>query len=619
MADESMSDAAMNNPSTLIVGAGPAGLACAWELAKRGRDAVVYEQDAVVGGISRTATHNGYRFDIGGHRFFTKVPMVWEMWNEILGEAFLERPRLSRIYYRGTFFDYPLKPLNALVGLGPIETVRIGLSWMWAQAFPEREESNFEQWVVNRFGRRLYEIFFKTYTEKVWGTPCTEIGSDWAAQRIKNLDLLAAVKDALFPGRGRGGEVVSTLIDRFHYPRHGPGMMWERCRDRLDGAGIETVMRTRVERLHHEGGRIVAATVRNSDGTSRVKADDVVSSMPLPSLLRALDPPPPPDILAAAEALRFRDFLTVVLIIDREELFPDNWIYIHAPEVKLGRIQNFKNWSPEMVPDGRTTSLGLEYFVTEGDELWTASDADLAALGAREVEQLGLLDGGTVLDAAVVRMPKAYPIYDEGHRRALPAIRSYLATFPNLHPIGRNGQHRYNNQDHSMVTGVYAARNIDGADYDLWSVNVEQTYHEEVRAPGDERAHEVAAAGDRLTPQAPAQGSLESRLRQAFARYDPVALGGAIGVLGAVGIALATAILLLQPTVPERPVGPTLSLLGNYLFGYDVSWRGCLIGVLEGAILGFAFGFVLAYMINALIGGAETVLRRDLEMTRILD
>ncbi len=469
-----------NEGSTLIIGAGPAGLACAWELGKLGRGAVVYEQDDVVGGISRTVCHQGYRFDVGGHRFFTKVPMVWEMWREILGEEFLERPRLSRIHYQGKFFDYPLKPLNALANLGPIETVRIGLSWLKAQAFPEREERNFEQWVVNRFGRRLYEIFFKTYTEKVWGTPCTEISSDWAAQRIKNLDLLAAVKNALLSSRRSGGEIVSTLIDRFHYPRHGPGMMWERCRDRLAEGGIDTVTGTRVERLHHEDGRIVAATVRDSDGEQRVAAGHFVSSMPIPALIRALDPAPPEEILRAAGRLKFRDFLTVVLIVDRAELFPDNWIYIHSPDVKLGRIQNFKNWSPYMVPDPATSSLGLEYFVTEGDELWTASDEELAELGQREVAQLGLLDGGKVLDAAVVRMPKAYPVYDDGHAQALPEIRRYLAGFPNLYPVGRNGQHRYNNQDHSMVTGVYAARNIDGGAHDLWEVNVEQDYHEEV-------------------------------------------------------------------------------------------------------------------------------------------
>ena len=592
---------------TLIVGAGPAGLACAWELGKLGRAAVIYEQDEVVGGISRTVSHHGYRFDIGGHRFFTKVPLVWEMWREILGEEFLERPRLSRIYYQGRFFDYPLKPLNALTNLGPVESVRIGVSWLWARAFPEREERNFEQWVTNRFGRRLYEIFFKTYTEKVWGTPCTEIGSDWAAQRIKNLDLLAALKNALLSSRSKDGEMISTLIDRFHYPRHGPGMMWERCRDRLAERGIETVTGTRVERIHHEGGRVVGATVRAAAGERRVEADHAVSSMPLPALIRALDPAPPEEIRAAAGRLRFRDFLTVVLIVDRSELFPDNWIYIHSPDVRLGRIQNFKNWSPEMVPDPDTTSLGLEYFVNEGDDLWAAADEELAELGAREVDRLGLLDGGRVLDSAVVRMPKAYPVYDEGHRDALPRLRDYLGGFANLHCVGRNGQHRYNNQDHSMVTGVYAARNIDGASLDLWHVNVEQEYHEEGAG---------AAEGDRLTPQAVVPPSLEERLRQAFARYDPVALGGAIGIVGALGLFVATAVLLL---LPHEPKGPTLSLLGNYLFSYEVSWAGSMVGSAEAGVLGFGFGWILARLINTVVAAVEATLRRDLEMAKILE
>lgn len=265
-----------------------------------------------------------------------------------------------------------------------------------------------------------------------------------------------------------------------------------------------------------------------------------------------------------------------------------------------------------MVPDPSTTSLGLEYFVNEGDELWNAPDAELAELGRREVELLGLLDGGNVLDSAVVRMPKAYPVYDDGHRQALPEIRRYLAGFSNLHAVGRNGQHRYNNQDHSMVTGVYAARNIDGGANDLWAVNVEQDYHEEVRSDADGKQ----SLGDRLTPQAVTSPGIEERLRQAFARYDPVALGGAIGVVAACGLFLVTAILLLRP---EEPKGPTLSLLGNYLFGYEVSWGGSLIGCLGAGVFGFCFGYVLARMINLLASAIETALRREIQMSQILE
>ena len=371
----------------LVIGAGPAGLTAAHELAERGIPAVVYEQDHQVGGLARTVTYQGYRFDIGGHRFFTKVEAVQRLWEEVLGEDLLIRPRLSRIHYRDRFFDYPLKPLNALAGLGPVEAVRILVSYVRARVFPHREEHTFEEWVVNRFGRRLFEIFFRTYTEKVWGVPCSEIGADWAAQRIKNLDLKTAVLHALASGK-RDGTVVTTLIDRFHYPRLGPGMMWERMRDRLARRGVATVMETEVVQLRHAEGRIRAVTVRDRAGERDLEVDGVISSMPLGRLVRALDPEPPTAVLAAADRLRHRDFLTVVLIVARQDVFPDNWIYVHSPDVRVGRIQNFKNWSPEMVPDPSTTALGLEYFVHEGDDLWSERNETLLERGAREMERL---------------------------------------------------------------------------------------------------------------------------------------------------------------------------------------------------------------------------------------
>jgi protoporphyrinogen oxidase len=594
---------------TAVIGAGPAGLTTAYELTRHGLDAVVLEQDAVVGGIARTESYKGYHFDIGGHRFFTKVPLIQETWEEILGEAFLVRPRLSRIFYDGSFFDYPLKPLNALRGLGPVEAVRIALSYLWAQAFPSREEESFEQWVTNRFGRRLFEIFFKTYTEKVWGMSCSEIRADWAAQRIKNLDLVTAVRHALL-GSGRKGETVTTLIDSFYYPRRGPGMMWERCRDLLAARGVETVFDARVVELERRDGRVAAVVTTSSAGERRrLEADHFVSSMPIQALVRSLRPAPPGEVLEAAARLRYRDFLTVVLIVDRADLFPDNWIYIHSPDVRVGRIQNFKNWSPEMVPDPARTSLGLEYFVQENDELWASPDADLIALGRAETARLGLVREDEVVDGCVLRMPKAYPVYDSAYQETLAILRSYLDTVANLQPVGRNGLHRYNNQDHSMLTGIYAARNIAGASYDLWSVNVDQEYHEEVAAaPG--------GAGERLVPGRVEARPIEELLRSVFARFDAVALGSALGAVGALVTFLATAILLLRG---GEPLGPTLSLLGNYLFGYQVSWAGALLGAVEAGLIGYGVGFAMARLINVLLRFYETSIRRQLELTEVLD
>ncbi len=488
---------------TVIIGGGPAGLTAAWELAREGGRALVLEADTIVGGISRTASYKGYRFDVGGHRFFTKVPHVQQVWEELIGDEFLVRPRLSRIFYRGKMFDYPLKPANAVLGLGPLETVRIGLSYLKAQLFPSKEERTFEQWVSNRFGRRLFEIFFKTYTEKVWGMPCSEISAEWAAQRIKDLDLKVAIRQALLGGLGSRGRVVTSLIEEFHYPRLGPGQMWERCADKLEQRGSEVRLGARVVRIEHDGSRVLAVWTRGEDGAEqRHEGPQFLSSMPLQELIGVLDPLAPEEVRTAAASLRYRDFLTVALIVDEAELFPDNWIYIHAAEVQVGRIQNYKNWSPDMVPDARRTALGLEYFVQEGDALWSTPDPDLIALATREVEQLGLVPKGRVVDGTVLRMPKAYPVYDGTYQDALAVIRGWLAGIENLESVGRNGQHRYNNQDHSMMTGAHAAWNLGGGDFDVWGVNVEQEYHEEGRAS--------STSGERAVPGRVRPGGLSS-------------------------------------------------------------------------------------------------------------
>ncbi len=602
---------------TAVIGAGPAGLTAAYELTKLGEGAMVLEMDDIVGGIARTETYKGNYFDIGGHRFFTKVGLIQERWEEILGEEFLVRPRLSRIFYNGTFFDYPLKPLNALRGLGPVEAVRIGLSYLWVQAFPSKEEENFEQWVSNRFGKRLYEIFFKTYTEKVWGMSCTEIRADWAAQRIKNLDLLTAVRHALL-GSGKKGETVTTLIDSFYYPRLGPGMMWEHCREKLADRGVDTHFERKVEELERVGDRIVSLTTVSPRGErQRVEADHFISSMPIQALVRAIRPHAPDEVLDAADRLRYRDFLTVVLIVTNDEMFPDNWIYIHSAEVRVGRVQNFKNWSPHMVADPENSTLGLEYFVQENDDLWSADDEDLVALGTKEMAKLGLVREEDVIDGCVLRMPKAYPVYDQEYQDVLATIQEYLQGIENLQPIGRNGLHRYNNQDHSMLTGIYAARNIAGASYDLWSVNVDQEYHEEIGE--EEKGKAPSTGGDRLVPQRVEPTPIETLVRNTFARYDEVALGTALGVASAAVVFVATAVLLLVGEVDGQAVGPNLSLLGNYFFGYEVSWVGSLVGAAEAGVLGFATGFVMAKLLNVLLGSYEMVIRRQLQLTEMLD
>ena len=473
----------------IIIGAGPAGFTAAYELSQANMSPLVFEQDTVVGGIARTVEYAGYRFDIGGHRFFTKVQSIDDWWKKMLDDDLLVRSRQSRIYYNGKFFDYPLKPVNAIIGLGPLETFRVGLSYVVSQLFPHPVEENLEQWVSNQFGRRLYEIFFKNYTEKVWGMKCTEIGADWAAQRIKNLDLNKLVKDMFL---GTKNNEITTLITSFLYPRLGPGMLWEKVANALTERDFPVRLGHTVTKFHLENQKLVQVTVTHGDGNERVSGDQFISSMPIKDLIAAFDPPAPPHVVDASRKLRYRDFLTVGLIVKRPEVFSDNWIYIHSPSVKVGRVQNFKNWSPEMVPDASKTSLGLEYFVQEGDDLWSADDKQLIQLAVDECSELGLINHEDFLDGVVIRMPKAYPVYDQSYKDNLSVIRDYLASIENLQLIGRNGQHRYNNQDHSMLTGLYAARNVCGADYDVWDVNVDGEYHEE--------GPDHARRGERLVP-----------------------------------------------------------------------------------------------------------------------
>ncbi|MCC6316241.1 MAG: NAD(P)/FAD-dependent oxidoreductase [Gemmatimonadaceae bacterium] len=461
----------------VIIGAGPAGLTAGYLLAKDGVRVTVLEADSVVGGISRTAQYNGYRFDIGGHRFFTKITPVEELWHEILGPEFISVPRLSRIHYSGKYFDYPLKAWNALSGLGLWNSMLCVLSYVWSHLRPYPVEENLEQWVSNRFGKRLFSIFFKTYTEKVWGLPCTEIRAEWAAQRIQGLSLAKAILNAA--SLQKRGDSIKTLINEFQYPRLGPGQMWEMATDRIRALGGEVLMRHEVEALETRDQKVVAVRARTVAGVKRIETDHVISTMPIRNLVRALDPQPPVHIRSAGDGLNYRDFLTVALVIDADSLFPDNWIYIHSPGVKVGRIQNFNNWSRAMVPEPGKTCLGLEYFCFEGDGLWNSADADLVALARKEIGELGLADPTKVVDGTVVRMPKAYPVYDSAYSAHLETARTYIDALTNFHTVGRNGMHKYNNQDHSMLTAMMAIANMRGASHDVWSVNTDYEYHEE--------------------------------------------------------------------------------------------------------------------------------------------
>jgi protoporphyrinogen oxidase len=461
----------------VIAGAGPGGLTAAYLLTKRREHPVVLEADDQVGGISRTVVRDGWRFDLGGHRFFTKVPEVEELWHEILPEGdFMLRPRMSRIYYRGRFIDYPLRALNALRNLGLWESVLCGFSYVWARVHGPKDESNYENWLVKRFGWRLYRHFFKTYTEKVWGVSVSDMPADWAAQRVKNLDLRKAVSNAILPKRGQ--TEITTLIEEFQYPKYGPGMMWEICAEKVQAAGGTVEMQARLTGITVEGGRATAVTYTQRGATRTRPASHVISTMPMRELVHTITPPPPDEVVAAADDLHYRDYLTVALIVPESRGFPDNWIYIHATDVEVGRIQNYGSWSPYLVKDKRTC-LGLEYFVFEGDAMWNTPDEDLIALGTKELIHLGLAAEGDVEHGYVVRVPKAYPYYDFTYKANVDTIRKWLeAEVPNVHPVGRNGMHKYNNQDHSMYTAMLTVDNMYGASHDIWSVNVEEEYHE---------------------------------------------------------------------------------------------------------------------------------------------
>ena len=578
----------------IVIGGGPAGLTAALEATNHGTIPLVLEKDHQVGGIARTDQYKGYHFDMGGHRFFTKNKEVKALWKEIMGGEFLRRPRLSRIYYQQKFFNYPLKPINALTGLGLVQSVLIGFSYIRWQLFPFRREETFEQWVTNRFGRRLFLIFFKSYTEKVWGISCSELKAEWAAQRIKDLSL----KTALLSMIVKPGSKITTLIEEFDYPRLGPGMMWAAFKTEIEKRGGEVRLNQEVERIERTGQRIDAVVTGKGGAEMRLTGSHFVSSMPVAEFIRKLDPPAPESVLQAAAKLNYRDFLTVCLIVNKPELFPDNWIYIHDPSVQVGRIQNFKNWSPDMVPDPAKTSLGLEYFCTEGDALWTTADADLIELAKREVDRTGLASYADVEDGCVVRVAKAYPIYDADYGDYLGQVREFVDALENFHTVGRNGLHRYNNQDHAMLTGLLATRNLlAGEQHDLWSVNVDQEYHEEER-------EETGVTPAIPVPSMPGLGAW------AYAKLDRSASGLAVGTLAGVLLFAATLILVVKG---GTVIGPTLGLLGQYFPGYQVSVTGSFIGLAYGAASGYVGGWLFAFLRNAALFTSRAILYRRAE------
>jgi protoporphyrinogen oxidase len=468
----------MRDKPTVILGGGPAGLTAGYTLAKQGLPVIVLEAEDQVGGIAKTAVRDGYRFDLGGHRFFTKAKEVDDLWHEIMKEDFLERPRMSRIYWRNRrgetkFLDYPLRGPDVIKKLGPVDLTKALVSYLWAAVKPKGKEETYEEWVSNRFGKWLFNQFFKSYTEKVWGVPTSEIRADWAAQRIKNLSFFRAAWTAFF---GNRDNKVTSLISKFNYPRFGPGQMWEQMTEDIRALGGQVLLEHKVTKLEFEDDRCVRVHV----GDKVFEPSAVISSLPLRNAIGMADPHPKPEVISAAKGLRYRDFLTVAVVIDGDDLFPDNWIYIHDPKVNVGRIQNFRSWSPWMVPDPSKACVGLEFFCFAGDKLWETDDEELVRLGMRELEQLGLAKADQLEFGFVERVPKAYPMYDPDYSERVHTIRSWLDGLDNFIQVGRNGLHRYNNSDHSSLTAMRAVDNlVKGTDHDIWAVNAESAYHEE--------------------------------------------------------------------------------------------------------------------------------------------
>lgn len=480
------------SPGTLVLGGGPAGLSAAYVLATRGPGTSLpdgapaplpvrlLEAGPEVGGLSRSFRFEEHIVDLGPHRFFTKTEVVNELWEEVIGDELLDVDRLTRIFFGGKFFYYPLRPWNAFFGLGPLRTAAAIASFLHVSLFPHPDESTFDGWVTNRFGKVLFQTFFETYTEKLWGLPCDRIGADWAAQRIKGLSLMEAIRNALFGSTG-----TKTLIDRFRYPRHGTGSVYLRMQELIEGAGGAVDTGHRARTIRHDGaGRILSVVADTPEGEEEFPVGELISTMPLTLLVEGLDPPAPPEVLEACSRLRYRNTVLVYVLVEGKDLFPDNWIYIHSPDVEMGRLTNFRNWSPHLAPEDSTrTPLVVEYWCFEEDELWTRPEEELVTQAGRELETIGLIRSGDVVAGKVIRLSRSYPVYEKGYQEHLRVLTDHVRGFENLQVIGRYGAFKYNNQDHSILMGILAARNLLGEDHDLWEVNADSEYHEEIREP----------------------------------------------------------------------------------------------------------------------------------------
>ncbi len=471
--------------NAVIIGAGPAGLAAAYEICKQGGESVVLERMSQVGGLSRTVQRDGCRYDIGPHRFFTKNAEVNQLFKDVVADDLCTVQRLTRILYNQKFFNYPLTPLNALFGVGVTRSAAIFGSYLWAQvrkrAWP-REPKTFEHWVTNQFGYQLFDTFFKTYTEKVWGIPCSQIGADWAGQRIKGLSLGTAIWNALFRSKGKS---IKTLVDEFLYPRHGAGMFYEKMADLIEEHGSTILTSRRVVRIQREDLRIRGIVVRDGCGREEeIEAESFLSSAPLTETVEMMDPAPPDEVLQACRSLRYRDHIGAHLQYDGNP-FPDNWIYVHDKRVRMARLSNYRTFSPEMADRDNISPLTVEYFTFEGDEVWSQSDEDLVALAGRELQQVGVADPNRIVKGFVIRSKKAYPVIGIGFQDHIKVIKSWLDRLENFLPIGRSGMFKYNNQDHAIATGLLAARTVLGlGQYDPWQVNIDAEYHEGGQAPG---------------------------------------------------------------------------------------------------------------------------------------
>ena len=562
--------------AVVIIGAGPAGITAAYELAQSNIDCIVIEKEQQIGGISKTIDYKGFKFDLGGHRFYTKNHLVKKIWHNVLGADFLERNRKSRIYYNGKFFDYPLRPLNVLRGLGVWNAIAILVSYFYAKMFAPEQEDTFEEWITKRFGSRLFNTFFKSYTEKLWGIPCSEIRAEWAAQRIKELSLFKAVKHALAGDAHPRRNQVKSLISSFHYPRFGPGMMWEAMAKIVTDKGGRILLGTKLRTIHHCHGRIIAIEAEQQGRKIEISGDNFISTIALAELVQRVSPAAPPKVVAAADRLKYRDFITISLIINQAETFPDNWIYVHDPAVRLARIQNYKNWSPDMVPDQALTCLGLEYFCFEGDHLWLMTDEQLIELAARELNMLGIATVADVIDGKVMRVQKAYPVYDSVYAATLSIIKGFVAQFTNLQTIGRNGTHRYNNMDHSMLSAICAVQNLAGQQWQLWQVNEDQEYLEEENCQGTELISDEAVIN-------------------AFRRLDK--LGFATGVAVVCSLFTFAAVCLVQ--FHGDDYGREQLLLFSQIFpGYARGVQGAIVGWAYTFLWGFLFGWFFAYLRN---------------------